>query len=140
MAGKLRLKVITPAKVKVDAEADMVVALCLGGDMGVLPGHMPLSAMLDIGALRIINGGAEEKLAVYGGFISIKNDVVTIVTREADWPDEIDVASALEERERVEQRARDIVDDIELQNDQILLRRALVQIEIGTSPFADRDD
>jgi F-type H+-transporting ATPase subunit epsilon len=136
MAGeRVRLRIVTPINIKVDEDADMVIMRCVSGDLGVLPGHMPLSAALCYGALRIIYGDGERKIVVYGGFVTIQNDVVTVLTKEAEWPDEINLARAHADREHAEQRLREQIDDKELITDQMLLRRALVQIEIGTPPF-----
>jgi len=133
--AKVRLRIITPDNVKTDEDAGMVIMHCTSGDLGVLPGHMPLSAALGVGALRIICNGSERKILVHGGFVTIQDDVVTVLTKDAEWPDEIDLARAHADREHAEQRLRERIDDTEYRTDQLLLRRALVQIEIGTPPF-----
>ena len=128
--NKIRLKIITPAKVKVDEPADMIIMRCTSGDMGVLPGHEPRCAVLDYASLRIRGGGYERRIAVYGGLAVIENDVLTILTGDAEWPEEIDLAQAQADREHAQQRLREREDDTELRSDQVLLRRALVQIEV----------
>ena len=52
---KLRLQIMTPAEKKVDEDVNMVIMRCTTGDMGILPGHEPHSAVLDYGILRILN-------------------------------------------------------------------------------------
>ena len=133
--AKVRLRIITPDSVKIDEDADMVIMRCVSGDLGVLPGHMPLSAALCYGALRVINSDGERAIAVHGGFATIQNDVVTVLTKEAEWPYEIDLPRAHADREHAEQRLREHIDDKEYITNQMLLRRALVQIEIGTPSF-----
>jgi F-type H+-transporting ATPase subunit epsilon len=135
--AKVRLRIVTPVNVKVDQDTDMVIMRCVSGDLGVLPGHMPLSAALCYGVLRIIYGGGERKIVVHGGFVTIQNDVVTILTKDAEWPNEIDLARAHADLEHAKQRLREQIDEKEYKIDQMLLRRALVQIEIGTPPFDD---
>ena len=137
---KIRLRIVTPAKVKVDEPADMIIMRCTSGDMGVLPGHEPRSAVLDYAPLRIRGGGYERHIAVYGGLAVIENDVLTILTDDAEWPEEIDLAQARADRERAEQRLRDREDDMELQYDQVLLRRALVQIEVSSNTLTQEDE
>ena len=136
--AKVRLKVITPDSVKTDEDADVVIMRCVSGDLGVLPGHMPLSAALSYGALRVTNNGNERAIVVHGGFVTIQDDVVTVLTKEAEWPYEIDLARAHADREHAEQRLREHIDDNEYVYNQLLLRRALVQIEIGI-PASDDD-
>ena len=131
-AKKLRLRIITPAHIKVDEDVDMVIMRCTTGDMGVLAGHEAHSAALVYGTLRILNQGAERRVAVHGGVASIRNNVLTILTNDAEWPEDIDRALAEADREAAERRLQEKADDLEIQHDQVLLRRALVQIEVSS--------
>jgi len=134
---KLRLQVITPSLKKVDLFIDMLIMRTVSGDMGVLYAHAPCCAALQYGALRIISQGRERKLAVYGGLALIEDNTVTILTPDAHWPDEINVVHANADRDRAQKRLQEKIDDIEIQNDQVLLRRALVQIEVGSHTFTE---
>lgn len=141
MADKtIRLQIITPAHKKADEDADMVIMRCTTGNIGILPGHEARSAVLDFGILRIINDGRERWIAVYGGLAVIQNDVLTVLANDAQWPDEIDIARAQADREQLELRLRERNDEKEIRRDQILLRRALVQIEISSSTLAGGDE
>ena len=137
---KVRLQIVTPTEKKVDEDADMVIMRCMTGDMGVLPGHEAYATVLDYGILRILEGGNERKIAVYSGLAMIQNDVLTVLTQEAEWPEETDLESAKADRERAEERLREKTDDLEIQSDQILLRRALVQIEISSYSFTAEEE
>jgi len=130
-AKKVRLRIVTPAHVKVDEEVDMVIMRATSGDMGVLPGHEARSATLSYGIMRIFNKGVERWIAVYGGVASIKNDVLSILTNDAEWPEDIDRARAEADRQEVERRLQEKADGIEMKQDQVLLRRALMQIEVS---------
>ena len=127
---KFRLQVLTPFLTKFDDEVNMAILRCQTGDWGVLPGHAPYSAVLSYGTLRMIDGEVERILAVYGGVASMVNNVLTVLTSAADWPDEIDLARTQRERELAEQRLRERADYLEMQYDRVLIRRALVQIEV----------
>ena len=119
----------------------MIIISCLSGEMGVLPGHMPFSAALDIGALRIRNGGEERIIAVYGGIAEIKDDVITILTDMAQWPEDIDSERARADRADAESRLPMDSDDAEMQIvDRVALRRALVQIEVSAYPIIRERD
>jgi len=137
---KIRLRIILPTETKVDEPVDMVIMRCTTGDMGVLPGHEPRSAMLRIGIVRILDGGGERHIAVYGGFAVIKDDVLTIIANEADWPQDVDLTRAQADREHAEQRLLEKTDDMEILNDQLRLRRALVQIEVSAYAYAQQDE
>ncbi|MCL2671603.1 MAG: ATP synthase F1 subunit epsilon [Clostridiales bacterium] len=136
---KLHLRIITPDRTKLDEEVGMVILRCTTGNLGVLPRHEARSAVLDVGILRILNDGTERWLAVYGGLAVIQDNAVIVLANDADWPEEIDHARANADREHIEQRMREWTDDIELQNDHLLLRRALVQIEVSASSFMEKD-
>ena len=150
MANKLRLQILTADSVKHDEEVDMIIMRCIYEDMGrgkrssvgeigILPGHMPLSAVLGISPFRIIKDGEESIMAVYGGIVNVNQNTVTVLTEKAEWPGEIDRAmaeAALEQAEReIESQQQD---DTALRSNQISLRRALVQVEVSSYPLISR--
>ena len=137
---KVRLRIVTPEQVKVDEDASMIIMRCTTGNMGILPGHEAYSVALDYGILRILRDDVERKIAIYGGLASIQNDVLTILTHDAEWPEDIDRARAEADREHAERRLQERTDDIEIQHDQVLLRRALVQIEVSSHLFDSKDE
>ena len=139
-AKKMRLRIVTPTQIKVDEDADMVIMRCTTGDMGVMPGHEAHSAALSYGILRIRNEGAERRIAVYGGVASIQNNVLTILTNDAEWPEDIDRARAEADLEAAERRLQEKAGDIDIQHDQVLLRRALVQIEVSSYTLDGQDE
>jgi len=61
-------------------------------------------AALKTGALRILDGGGERIIAVYGGLTAVQNDVLTILTNDAEWPEEIDRVRATADREQAQMR------------------------------------
>jgi len=134
-AEKLHLRISTPDTVKYDEEAEMVIMRCISGDMGVLANHEPTSAILDYGVLRIINGNVERRLAVFGGIAQIGDNKVTLLVNDAQWPEDIDIAFVEAERERLDRRAQESLDDLALARDQVLMRRTLVQIEVSAFPL-----
>ena len=137
---KLNLRIATPESVKYDDEAEMVIMRCITGDMGVLADHEATSAILDYGVLRIINNEEERRMAVFGGIAQIGDNKLTILANDAQWPEDIDVAFVEAERDRVERRSQESLDDLALQRDQILMRRTLVQMEVSTFPLISRTD
>ena len=138
MAKKLRLLITTPDSNKFNEEVDMVIMRCITGDMGILPNHQPISAILDYGVLRIIDGEIERRMAIFGGIAQVIDNVVTILANDAQWPEDIDSAIVNAERARVEKRSQEDLDDLEIQRDQILMRRTLVQIEVSSYPVLSK--
>jgi F-type H+-transporting ATPase subunit epsilon len=83
--------------------ATMVVARTVDGDIGILPGHVPVLGVLETGPVRVkVPDGDEVIAAVHGGFLSVADNVVTVLAEVAELADEIDVARA----ERALERAR----------------------------------
>ena len=65
-------------------EAKMVIAKTVEGEIGLLPGHEPMLAILASGEVRItLEGGESIKASAEDGFLSIEKDVVTVVARHA---------------------------------------------------------
>jgi len=139
-APKMQLRITTPEHVKYDDIADMVIMRCITGDMGILANHEPTSAILDFGVLRIFNDNEERRMAVFGGIAQVGDNKVTILANNAQWPEDIDLAFVEAERDRLERRSQESLDDLVLQRDQVELRRTLVQMEVSAYPLISKDD
>ena len=99
MAGKLRLVVVTPEGKTFDDDVEQVVMPGVEGQLGILPGHVPLLTAIQPGELDLKAGSRGDELAVGGGFAEITGDRVTILTDMAVRPTDIDehaVEKALE--------------------------------------------
>ncbi|HHU23377.1 MAG TPA: ATP synthase F1 subunit epsilon [Clostridiales bacterium] len=141
MGGKkVHLQIFTPRGLKIEEKADMLVMRCIDGDMGVLPGHAAVSAALGDGILRIINNSrTEQKIAVFGGVAVVKDDLVRIMTTIAQRPGEIDLPRAEADRRQAELLLQERSEDVKIQSYQVMLRRALVRIEVSVYPQEDED-
>jgi len=140
--NRIHLQIITPRGVKFDRRARMVVFRCIDGNMGILPRHERITTVLGDGILRIIDGedAAAEKIAVFGGIATVENNTIKLLTSIAQLPEEIDLARAERDKEQMEQFLQEQEDDLEMQGYQVLLRRALVRIEVSTYVRDDGDD
>lgn len=91
----MRFKVITPEKVVLDTETQGVFVKAIDGELGILPGHIPLMTALDIGVAHYLNGeGESDYISVTGGTFKVENDIVTILTELAELGEDINEASA----------------------------------------------
>jgi F-type H+-transporting ATPase subunit epsilon len=79
-------------------EANAVYARTTEGEIGILPGHSPLLGFLAPGwIVRIEREGEDElRVAVHGGFLSVRPDGVSVLAEMAETAGEIDVARARE--------------------------------------------
>ena len=82
--------------------ANAVYARTTEGEIGILPGHSPLLGALAPGWLVRIQqtDGVEQRIAVHGGFLSVRSDGVSVLAEMAESADEIDVARAREALQR----------------------------------------
>ena len=101
--GRLRLVLVTYEKKVLEVECDEVTLPGQLGYFGVLPGHVPMIALLKVGELMYRIGKIEHFLALSWGFCEVADDVVTVMAEFAETPAEIDVAAA--EREAAEAEA-----------------------------------
>ena len=90
MAGKLRLVVVTPEGKTFDDDVEQVVMPGVEGQLGILPGHVPLLTAIQPGELDLKAGSRGDELAVGGGFAEVTGERVTILTDMAVKPEEID--------------------------------------------------
>ncbi|EMY76203.1 MULTISPECIES: ATP synthase F1 subunit epsilon [Leptospira] len=103
-ANKLNVSVISPEKILYKGEVDSLVVPGSEGFFGILPNHAPLVAVLGIGVLEIRKGEKLKVLSVEGGFIEIKDNVISILTDHGALKEDIDVEAekkALTEAEKL---------------------------------------
>ncbi|AOY56274.1 F0F1 ATP synthase subunit epsilon [Candidatus Rhodoluna planktonica] len=80
----LRVELVAADQAVWSGEAKMVVAKTVEGEIGLLPGHEPMLAILSSGEVRItLAEGEVVKANAEDGFISIEHNVVTVVARNA---------------------------------------------------------
>lgn len=105
MAGNIRLQVVTPEKLVVDEEAQIVTAPGSQGEFGVLAGHTPFLTTLQNGAVRYTDQKGEEHFVfVSDGFAEALPDRVTVLAESAERRRDIDVARAQAALERAQKR------------------------------------
>ncbi|MGC4105454.1 MAG: F0F1 ATP synthase subunit epsilon [Thermomicrobiales bacterium] len=130
--AKLHVEVVTGERVVFQmADADMAVVPGIDGMLGILPGHAQLISLLTNGELRVKKGGAEESIVVFGGFVEVSHDRVTILADTAERASEIDVERAEAARTRAEETKRNRADAVSVAEAEMALRRAAVRLRIG---------
>lgn len=127
----IKVNVVTPDGPVVDAEVEMVSTKAKSGELGILAGHIPLVAPLDIAAVRLKNGNETEYVAVSGGFLEVRPDVVTILAQSAEKADTIDLARAQAAKARAEQRLVERQESIDAQRAELALKRAVNRIRVA---------
>jgi F-type H+-transporting ATPase subunit epsilon len=90
----MKLQVVTPHGPKVDQAVTRVTIPGLMGEMGLLPGHLPLMTGLGVGVLTYAGETGVEHLAVNGGFMEVADDVAIVASETAETPADIDTDRA----------------------------------------------
>ncbi len=128
----LTLEIVTPeAKVYSDT-IDSVVIPTVEGEIGVLPGHIPLITQVEDGELRVTKGASTQLLVVSGGFAQIDGDRVRVLAENAINEEKIDEQAVEAALKRAEQQLREAKDVDPQQYEQLqnLVRYAGVQLAV----------
>jgi F-type H+-transporting ATPase subunit epsilon len=96
--SKLQVELVTAEGRVLSEEADFVKLPGLGGELGVLPEHIPLLTPLRTGEVMVRNDGQEQFLFVAGGFVEVLPDRVVILADVAERAEDINEAAAEEAR------------------------------------------
>ena len=128
----LTLEIVTPeAKVYSDT-IDSVVIPTVEGEIGVLPGHIPLLTQIENGELRVTKGAVSLLLAVSGGFAQIDGDKVRVLAEHAITEEKIDENAVEAALKRAEQELKEAVtmDPQQYEHLQSLVRYSGVQLAV----------
>ena len=124
-----KLNIIEPDGVFYEGEIDMLEFNTTEGEIGVLPGHIPMTVIIKPGIMTIYETGKDEKrAAIHAGFAEILPDKVTILAEIAEWPEEIDVNRAKEAAERAKKRLASKDAAIDVKRAEAALKRAMARI------------
>lgn len=127
MAG-LRLDIVTPDKVVLNAEVDYVGADGVDGQFGLLPDHVPMLSALKVGELYYRQGGETHWVFVSGGFAQIADNKVTVLAESAELSSDIDVERAEQAKARAEAYLRDPKPDTDVLRAELALQRAIARL------------
>lgn len=127
----LRLEILTPERLVYEGEVDMVIAPGSEGYLGILPHHAPLLTGLGPGVFRVKKGGTEEVLAVFGGFMDVRDDRVTVLTDAAEHAEEIDEAQAQAARDAAQREVASAVSPADEARARASLERSLVRLRVS---------
>src|SRR5690625_4808103 len=108
----------------------MVSCKAESGELGIMPGHIPLVAPLSISAIRLKRESDVTRLAVNGGFLEVQPDKITILAHSAIMPTDFDVDRASNTRERAEQCKKSQQDNINYHRAKSALNRALNRLDV----------
>ena len=126
-----QVQVISPDRIFYEGETDMIEVSTSEGIMGIYKNHIPLTAILVPGILKLKNGSEQKEAALHDGFIEILGDKVIILAESCEWPEEIDINRAEEARIRAERKLKIAEAEINEKRTEMALRRALIRKELA---------
>ena len=91
----LQCVVVTPERAVLDETVDFVALPMYDGELGVAPGRAALIGRLGYGELRTRVGARVHRFYVDGGFVQVRNNVVTVLTPKALKAEEISADMAV---------------------------------------------
>lgn len=106
MAETVAFELVSPEKLLVSEDVEMVVLPAADGDLGVLPGHAPVIANVRPGTICIFAGGSvAQRLFVAGGFVEVTPERCTVLAEEATPIEDIDQSA-------VQSNIKDLGEDV----------------------------
>jgi F-type H+-transporting ATPase subunit epsilon len=133
LPSKLTLEIVTPERSLVNEQVDEVQLPGSEGYFGVLPGHAPLLATLQVGELWYRVGAEKHFLAIAFGFVEVLPERVTVLAQIAERSQEIDVARAEAARKRAEERlTRAPQSDLDFERARVALMKSLIRLQVAT--------
>jgi F-type H+-transporting ATPase subunit epsilon len=128
----LTLEIVTPEARVYSETVDTVVIPTVEGEIGILPGHIPLVTLVDAGELRATKGGVTQLLAVGGGFAQVTGEKVSVLADsaiEAQKIDENAVENAMKRAED-ELKSKDSLAPAEVERLEAVVRFSVAQLGI----------
>jgi F-type H+-transporting ATPase subunit epsilon len=126
MAGKIAFDLVSPEKLLLSVQADMVTVPGTEGYMGVIAGHAPLVSTLRAGMIDVQIDGRDDRYFIRGGFAEINAGKITVLADEAIPMTVLDLAildqrisdaqedELAAETDAARARAGQLVDDLKL--------------------------
>jgi F-type H+-transporting ATPase subunit epsilon len=130
MASTLRLEIVTPQRVALSENVQLVTLPAIEGQIGIYPQHVRLITQMVPGELSATTDGGEILLAVGEGLVVVTADRVEILTDMAIRAEDIDEAKVEEERQRAAARLQEKISEESLAAVNATVIRALAQLQV----------
>jgi F-type H+-transporting ATPase subunit epsilon len=128
----LTLEIVTPEARVYSDTIESVVIPTTSGEIGVLPGHIPLLTEVEDGELRVTKNGQTEFLVVGGGFAQVEGDRIRVLAEHAISENKIDEKAVEDALQRAQTQLKDAehLDPAEFEKLQSMVRFAGVQLAV----------
>jgi F-type H+-transporting ATPase subunit epsilon len=128
----LTLEIVTPEDRVYNDTADTVVIPTVEGEIGILPGHIPLLTQVADGELRVTKGTETKNLVVGGGFAQVDGDHVKVLAEFAINEAQIDEDAAEKAIQRAEDalKVKQELDPAEVERLEAVVRFSVAQLGV----------
>jgi F-type H+-transporting ATPase subunit epsilon len=132
----IHLQLVTLTGTKFDDDAYEVILPTQEGEIGVLPGHMPLISVATAGVISVRRQPRDpdrvrDYFAISGGVIEVANDTLRVIVDEADHADSINEAEAEEAHQLAQKMKREAKDEVSLEHAQAMIDRSAVRLQVA---------
>ncbi|KGP77253.1 ATP synthase F0F1 subunit epsilon [Desulfosporosinus sp. Tol-M] len=128
MAGAFSLQIVSPEGNVLKEEVEFVILPGEAGELGILPHHTALISGLKIGVIRYTLNSTVKRAAVAGGFVEVVDNSAIVLAETAELSEDIDIARAMEAKERAQKRLAALSSDTDVQRAELALRRAIARL------------
>ncbi|MCD8024336.1 MAG: ATP synthase F1 subunit epsilon [Candidatus Gastranaerophilales bacterium] len=124
----IKIKIITQNKVVFEGEADSFYTDTKDGRIGILPNHIPLTSVLEIGVTKIVTGNEPVYVTTMGGIMHFRDNHAVILTDIAELGSDIDEMRAHEAMKRAKAKIQSHSDKLSVLKAQVALKKAIARI------------
>ncbi len=130
MAMTIHVDVVSAEESIFSGLAEFVVLPGESGELGIMPGHMPLMTRIKPGTVRLKlpNQAAEELVFVAGGMLEVQPNCVTVLADTAIRGKDLDEAKALDAKRRAEEAMANRGSELDYARAQSELAEAIAQL------------
>ncbi len=129
MAMTIHVDVVSAEEMIFSGLAEFVVLPGEAGELGILPGHMPLMTRIKPGAVRVqLPDDKEELIFVAGGLLEVQPGLVTVLADTAIRGADLDQAKALEAKKMAEEAMVNRGSEMDYARAQVELAEAIAQL------------
>lgn len=129
--SKLQLDITTPEGIIFTDDVDELIIPTTEGEVGILPGHIPIFTRVKAGEIRVKKGNQTYFLASMGGFLEVLNNNVNVLADYAVRAESIEVARVEEAKKRAEKLLLEKKDKREQALVQADLQKAILELKIA---------
>ena len=133
MSHDIQLDIVTPSGPLFSKTVDFLSIMGPSGSIGILPGHVPVFMLVDVGFIEYQEHGERDLVTTMGGILEFHNNHATVLTESAEVAMEIDELRAKQAAERAKSRLSEQagVEAVARANSLAALQRAQTRLRVA---------